>query len=448
MKRFMTKKVAVVGLAVALVIGVGGAAFAYFTSVGAGTGSAAVGTSSKLVINQIGTTVYNSTVSPLPGSMASQAFEATQTSEFGNEINLVTSSSPLANVIVTMESWTCGNYVAIDAATAAGTTVPACVTTPGTSYPLPITFTIYKDAGNGVVGSAIATDTQTFNIPFRPSADLTNCSGTAKWNDNAATAALYGVTADNACHSGLANNITFNFSSQRVVLPSTVIYGISFDTDGFGPSPIGSALGNSPSDSLNVAVTKSDVNPTVGTDTYVGQLDMSTVTAGWYCDDGAGGVGGFRLDSPAAATAPCASPSRGGWSVNTDNYGAPYYLPAVQFNTGGTGDLYPGTSQPINFSVTNPGGGNEQVQNVTISVASSGGDVETIAGDTNSVVSGCVASWFTINGSASATLTLNQNIPGGGTIDWVGAANISLTNEPFEQDACQGITVGLNFSSN
>ena len=44
MKRFMNKKVAVVGLTVALVMGVGGAAFAYFSSTGGGTGSAGVGT--------------------------------------------------------------------------------------------------------------------------------------------------------------------------------------------------------------------------------------------------------------------------------------------------------------------------------------------------------------------------------------------------------------------
>jgi tetrahydromethanopterin S-methyltransferase subunit D len=50
MKRFMSKKVAVVGLAVALVIGIGGAAFAYFTSTGTGTGSAVVGTSSNLTL--------------------------------------------------------------------------------------------------------------------------------------------------------------------------------------------------------------------------------------------------------------------------------------------------------------------------------------------------------------------------------------------------------------
>jgi hypothetical protein len=48
MKRFMTKKVLVVGVAVAVVLGVGGAAFAYYTSNGSGTGSAATGDASPL----------------------------------------------------------------------------------------------------------------------------------------------------------------------------------------------------------------------------------------------------------------------------------------------------------------------------------------------------------------------------------------------------------------
>src|ERR1039458_1401169 len=48
MKRFMTKKVLVVGVAVAVLLGVGGAAFAYYTSNGSGTGSAATGDASPL----------------------------------------------------------------------------------------------------------------------------------------------------------------------------------------------------------------------------------------------------------------------------------------------------------------------------------------------------------------------------------------------------------------
>jgi len=86
MKRFMNKKVAVVGLAVALVIGVGGAAFGWWSSSGAGTGSAPVGTASPFVINQTGTIAYNSLVDP---SMYQWALTASRAdSELGNEITL------------------------------------------------------------------------------------------------------------------------------------------------------------------------------------------------------------------------------------------------------------------------------------------------------------------------------------------------------------------------
>ena len=43
MKRFMNKKVAAIGLAAGLALGVAGAAFAYFSGSGAGTGSAQTG---------------------------------------------------------------------------------------------------------------------------------------------------------------------------------------------------------------------------------------------------------------------------------------------------------------------------------------------------------------------------------------------------------------------
>jgi hypothetical protein len=42
-KRFMSKKVVAIGLAAGITLGLGGAAFAYFTAAGTGTGNAAVG---------------------------------------------------------------------------------------------------------------------------------------------------------------------------------------------------------------------------------------------------------------------------------------------------------------------------------------------------------------------------------------------------------------------
>jgi hypothetical protein len=123
-------------------------------------------------------------------------------------------------------------------------------------------------------------------------------------------------------------------------------------------------------------------------------------------------------------------------------------VPAVQFNVlnAGVGDLYPGgASLPVNFSVTNPGHGNEEVQTVTPSVASFGGLVEASAGDTLSTVTGCYADWFSVSPSS---LTVDQDIPAGGTIYVTGMATISMTNEPIDQSACENATVGLAFSSN
>jgi hypothetical protein len=50
MKRFMNKKLLVVGLAAGLALGIGGAAFAYFTSSGSGTGTAQVGTATNNIV--------------------------------------------------------------------------------------------------------------------------------------------------------------------------------------------------------------------------------------------------------------------------------------------------------------------------------------------------------------------------------------------------------------
>jgi hypothetical protein len=51
MKRFMNKKVAAIGLATGLALGAAGAAFAYFTTSGSGTGSTTAGTASGLTLH-------------------------------------------------------------------------------------------------------------------------------------------------------------------------------------------------------------------------------------------------------------------------------------------------------------------------------------------------------------------------------------------------------------
>jgi len=403
MKRFMNKKVLVVGVAVALAIAAGGAAFAFFSSTGSGTGSAQTGKSVPLLIDQLsGTPMYNSIIDPTAYQWSFAYTASTDAIDFGNEITLANGGGLLTDVTVAMSNW---NPVSL-------------------SVPIPITLTIYDASSGGLPGAVIGSDLVNLTPPGTVAGD-----------------------ADGTNPAGIDNfNVTFDFTSQHLTLPSDVVYGISYND-------------NTQDDNLNVNLSYEP--PSVGSDTYPGYLFVQQEGSGYASPYGSGTViggpyGQITCDTVSSTFAQYSTASGNGGNCGlsatpgpSGQIPGPNLVPAVEFDTSSMGDLYPGgPAQPINFSITNPGGGNEQVQTVTISVASYDGDVETVAGDSGSAVSGCVASWFTINGSPSATLTLNQNIPGGGTIDWVGAANISLTNEPFEQDACQGINIGLNFSSN
>ena len=154
--------------------------------------------------------VYDSTTSPLPGNVVSEAFEATQTVEFGNEIAFAPNTSRvLTQAVVTLSSWGCQN----------GAWTGGCVTTPGSTFSEPITLNIYNVGANNTVGSLIASVTQTFNIPYRPSADATDCpSAPTEWYD----------AANGQCYNGLATNVTFNLSN--VTVPDSVIYGVAYNT--------------------------------------------------------------------------------------------------------------------------------------------------------------------------------------------------------------------------
>src|SRR5512144_2420102 len=50
-------------------------------------------------------TVYDATVAPLPPNLPSQAFQAQQTAEFGNEVTLAGGSRQLHDATVTFSTW-------------------------------------------------------------------------------------------------------------------------------------------------------------------------------------------------------------------------------------------------------------------------------------------------------------------------------------------------------
>jgi hypothetical protein len=306
-------------------------------------------------------TIYNSTVEPNPGNLASESFEATATAQFGNQISFGGSARVLNNVVVQMSSWGCqsGSWT--------GTPSP-CVTSPGATFTEPITLNIYNVGpatanGPSSVGSLVASDTQTFAIPYRPSADATHCS-TAP--DNGTQWFDAGL---NACFNGYLNNIEFTFG--HVSLPDNVIYGVAYNTSDWGANPYGDLTAcHSTSegcgyDSLNVALSQQPSAPSVGTNAYPGTVYEDIVNAGYqgnYCDGGAAGINVFRIDEPTGY------PTNNGsndncWSINYPTVGAPWYTPAVEFNalvspsptitSPATANVVAGT--PFSFTVTTTG---------------------------------------------------------------------------------------------
>jgi hypothetical protein len=268
-----------------------------------------------------GQTIYNSIPTTLDGNYPSQPFQAQQASEFGDRIQFAIGGRKVIRVTQTMSSWGCqsGAWYSAD-----------CVTTPGATFSHPITLNIYNVGPGNSVGSLVGSVTQTFNIPYRPSADMVNCIGTnlGKWYD----------AASGTCFNGYATNITFNVSALTV--PNQVIYGIAFNTSNYGYSPIGpSACSASAAgcgyDSLNVALGSGA--PSVGTDTAPDDAYFNTITAAWYCDGGSGGTGTFRLDAgcwtgfdplvkfvvafPATTAGQCKD---GGWQARTRENGSSF----------------------------------------------------------------------------------------------------------------------------
>ncbi|HEV3309753.1 MAG TPA: hypothetical protein VG815_04470 [Chloroflexota bacterium] len=251
------------------------------------------------------TVIYTSIPSPLPDNLPSLGFQSAHTSEFGNQVNFGGSDRVLDTVTVTLSSQACQ--------TGGGST---CVTTPGATFSEPVTFNIYNPPTTGpggtypAPGSMIATQTTTFNIPYRPSADP--ACGNNGWGAS--------------CSPGVATNITLDFTSLAVTLPDSVVYGIVYNTQTFGPNPY--EVGG-PYDSLNVALSQDPTDLTTGSDPNPGTVFWNTniMDNTGYCDSGAAGTGFFRLDSPGAGNN-C-------WGVNPPYTNAPYYIPAVQFNAAG-----------------------------------------------------------------------------------------------------------------
>jgi hypothetical protein len=111
---------------------------------------------------------------------------------------------------------------------------------------MPVTVSVYSvnSSGTSLEGvspspapeTLLATATESFNMPYRPSSNFTDCPATAsvsggyyEWY-NAQT---------QTCQDGIDFAITFDLSSKNVKLPSEIIVAFSYNTSDYGAVPYG-----------------------------------------------------------------------------------------------------------------------------------------------------------------------------------------------------------------
>ncbi len=154
----------------------------------------------------------------MPDSLPAEGFQAASAAEFGGAIHLAGSerNNPLVNVV--FDSYGCESG-----------TGALCQTTPGSAFSLPITLNIHSLNVDGSVGALVTSYTNTFEIPYRPSADP-SCTGGQVG---------YYRGSDDACHASIADDIAFDLGGQRVTLPSDSVVSLALNTTLYGYQPQG-----------------------------------------------------------------------------------------------------------------------------------------------------------------------------------------------------------------
>ena len=303
--------------------------------------------------------------------------ECSGPTQFGNEINLKAGSGQLSNVVVAFRSY------------AGGTSTE------------PITLTLYSPNGSGGV--------------------------TGQYGAYSSVTATPVIPAGNGVNGRQTFDATFNFSSQDLTISGPVVYGISY-TDEAGVT-------------INVALSNSVSNLTVGSDVYPGHVFVQSPTANVLSANGdAGSCATSTATVFMATNINCATPS-----VNYGAYGPGSNpnnadIPAVEFNVvgGTTGPLSPGgPAQPVDFAITNSGSSNAYVTTVSATIGTPS-------------YANCLATWYALspaNGTDAGRVTLNQDIAPGTTFIVPSGLLMSMPAFNGDQSACEGSPVHLTFTT-
>lgn len=334
--------------------------------------------------------VYNSVPAVLAPSYPSQPFQAQQTNEFGDYVHMAGSSRVLDSVTLTMVTWAYQSEAG---------NVAYCAAHPsrcsGSGWTHDFTLNIYNigsgTVGTRSVGSLIATVTQSKTVPWRPEPGG-GCPGTT-W-----------LGPDSNCYNGYAYNVTFDMSSLAATLPNDVVVGIVYNTQTYGPAPMGEV---GPFNSLNVGTQPGPAS--IGTDDNIDSVFWNTNTASYYTDGGAAGVGVFREDSNPSPTT--------GWH----GYGT---IPIKI------------TADPVTLQVDDdlaqcPSAGYTTISSA-IAAAPANAAIQVCAGNYNEDVT--VNKSLTIYGSGPASTTVSGPIGGGGATFQIAANNVDLSGFTITRD--------------
>jgi hypothetical protein len=208
---------------------------------------------------------YNAIPSKLSGNVPSTGFEATATDEFGDEVELGGTGRSLQSMSVVLSSWGCeaGTWNGGD-----------CVTSPGATFDVPMTFTVYEDV-EGAPGRVLAEKMATFSVQYRPSASNSQCTG-GRWYN----------TKDRTCYNGLPQTVKVSFDGEP--LTDSVIWSVAYNTTHSGGSPVGESAacysepGGCGYDSLNVGSWSAPKAPYAGSDVSEDEAFVNGVMqTGW-----------------------------------------------------------------------------------------------------------------------------------------------------------------------
>jgi hypothetical protein len=286
-----------------------------------GIGIAALSAAGPSANTQRSSVVYSSLVSPYsatnpPNEWWSLSFGGTNATQFGDKINLA-SPSRLSSATVMMDSQACQTGSAA-----------TCSTTPGATFPVPITFTIYSPGPTaGTVGAVLAQQTKTFQVPYRPSPSPTACAaGTSSiFAGSANDGTQWFNPATGSCYYGVVYAAHFTFSGSKA-LPTTVVYGVSYSAS------------SGPASSLNVLLSTESASGgvTIGSDTDPSNLFVAAGSA----SNALGGANGQITCTPVGTTFEEYNTAVGASGCGTDTQqgsGAPYepiaFVPAVELDS-------------------------------------------------------------------------------------------------------------------